>query len=87
MQSRLNQGIQPFWVKGTQIVPSSCTIAGFAIGALRSVAISVSSGTLPSREVPGRPGRDHPGTGLNDFFGPGTFYSWDLIRLKVTGLF
>ena len=39
MQPRLNRGIQPFWVKGTQIVPSSCTLAGFAIGALRSVAM------------------------------------------------
>ena len=37
-----------------------------------------------SRDVPGR---DHPGTGLNNFFVPGTFQSRDLARLKVPGLF
>ena len=33
MQTKLKHGIKPFWVQGTQLVPSSCTLVGFAIGA------------------------------------------------------
>ena len=37
MQTQLNHRIQPFWVQETQLAPSSRTLAGFAIGATRSV--------------------------------------------------
>ena len=37
MQTRLNHGIQPFLVQGTQLAPSSRTLEVFAIGAPRLV--------------------------------------------------